>query len=141
MALDKSDVAESEAYQAAAFTADQEHGRWWTPEHIELAAAPARRVAPPRFDVTTASFEFPCALVDARAQTLVEGARREGEPHNLLLWRVALRSALEQISREAAHTPARAACAALFWDRVDEQYRVAVTFEIPSAAGRSPRIH
>lgn len=141
MALDRRDVAGAQAYQAAAFSADQEHGRWWTPEHIELAAAPARRVAPPRFDVTTASFEFPCALVDARAQTLVEGARREGEPHNLSLWRGALRAALEQISRETARTPTRATCAALFWDRVGEQYRVAVTFEIPPVADRSLRIH
>jgi hypothetical protein len=140
VALDKRDVAGTQAHQAAALSADQENGRWWTPEHIELAAAPARRVAPPRFDVTTASFEFPCALVDARAQTLVEGARRAGEPHNLSLWRGALRSALEQISRETAHTPPRAACAALFWDRVGEQYRVAVTFEVPPA-GRSARIH
>lgn len=141
MALDKRDVADAQAFQSAAFTADGEDGRWWTPEHIELAAAPARRVAPPRFDVTTASFEFPSALVEARAQTLVEGARRDGEPHNLSLWRGALRSALEQISREAAHAPARATCAALFWDHVGEQYRVAVTFEIPPLTTRSTHVH
>ncbi|HEX2348322.1 MAG TPA: hypothetical protein VHI51_07800 [Ktedonobacterales bacterium] len=141
MALDKRDVAGAQAYQTASLTSDGDDGRWWTPEHIELAAAPARRVAPPRFDVTTASFEFPSALVEARAQTLVEGARRDGEPHNLSLWRGALRSALEQISREAAHAPARATCAALFWDHVGEQYRVAVTFEIPPLASRSARVH
>jgi hypothetical protein len=130
MALDNRDVASLRAYPGAAFEADHEDGHRWVPERIDLAPAPAQRAAPARFDVVTASFEFPCALIDARARMLVESARRDGERHNISLWRAALRAALEQLSREAAHTPGLATCGALFWDRVGEVYRVAVTFEL-----------
>lgn len=130
MALDNTDVADPQVYPDAAFDAEREDGHWWVPERIDLAPAPAQRTTPARFDVITASFAFPCALIDARAQALVESARRDGERHNISLWRAALRAALEQLAREAAHTPSLATCAALFWDRVDDDYRVAVTFEL-----------
>ena len=130
MALDNRDVAGMRTYPGMALDADFQDGHWWVPERVDLAPASAQRSAPARFDVITASFEFPCALIDARAQTLVESARRDGERHNISLWRAALRAALEQLSREAAHTPSLATCGALFWDRVGAVYRVAVTFEL-----------
>lgn len=129
MALDNRDFGGQDVALGAAQSEGGERAWWWTPGATKMA--PVECVAPTRFDVITASFQFPCALVDARAQALVENARRDGERHSLSLWRTALRDALEQISREAAHTPAGATCAALFFDRVVEEYRVAVTFEAP----------
>ncbi len=129
MALDNRAISGQDARIETPSGARDARHWWWSPEPVRLAHLPARRAAPTRFDVITASFQFPCALVDARAQALVEGARRAGERHSLSLWRTALRDSLEQIAREAAHTPDGASCAALFWERAGEEYRVAVTFE------------
>ena len=139
MALDNRDFGGQDVAFGAAQSEGGERAWWWTPGATKMA--PVERVAPTRFDVITASFQFPCALVDARAQALVENARRDGERHSLSLWRTALRDALEQISREAAHTPAGATCAALFFDRVVEEYRVAVTFEAPQRTARGQARH
>lgn len=139
MALDNRDFSNQETVVSASASQSNERNWWWEPEPVRLEHAPAVR-SNTRFDVITGSFQFPCALVDARAQALVEDARRDGERHSLSLWRSALHAALEQVSREAAHTPAGACCAALFWDRVGEEYRVAVTFELTAQpAGRGPR--
>lgn len=138
MALENRDLADFETLAGTASGERDERSWWWSPEPVRLAHAPVERFAPTRFDVITASFQFPSALVDARAQALVEDARRGGERHSLSLWQAGLRHALEQISREAAHTPAGANCAALFWDRVGDEYHVAVTFEVaPHAASAS----
>ncbi|HZC05940.1 MAG TPA: hypothetical protein VE338_09885 [Ktedonobacterales bacterium] len=140
MALDNRDFGGMDTIVGSAINDSEERAWWWSPEPVRLTPAPAERFEPTRFDVITASFQFPCALVDARAQGLVEGARRDGVRHSLSLWRAALRDALEMISREAAHTPREATCAALFWDRIGEEYRVAVTFESPrTATARRPR--
>jgi hypothetical protein len=139
MALEHRDLGGFELAAGTATGARDEDAWWWSPEPVRLAHAPVERYTPTRFDVITASFQFPCALVDARTQSLVEQARRSGERHALSLWQAALRSALEQISREAAHTPAGASCAALFWDRVGEEYRVAVTFEVAPRSAASAR--
>lgn len=130
MALEHRDLGGFETAAGTATGEGDERNWWWSPEPVRLTHAAVERYAPMRFDVITASFQFPCALVDARAQSLVEQARRNGERHALSLWQAALRHALEQIAREAAHTPAGASCAALFWDRVNDEYRVAVTFEV-----------
>jgi hypothetical protein len=138
VALDNRDISGQDTVISSAVSDSGKRAWWWEPEPVRLAHAPVERFAPTRFDVITASFQFPCALVDARAQALVEGARRDGERHSLSLWRTGLRESLEHISREAAHTPTGAICAALFWDRVGDAYRVAVTFEAPqhTANGR-----
>jgi hypothetical protein len=139
MALEHRDLGGFEL-AAGTSTGERDEGAWWwSPEPARLAHAPVERYAPTRFDVITASFQFPCALVDALAQSLVEQARRKGERHTLSLWQAALRSALERISREAAHTPAGASCAALFWDRIGEEYRVAATFESAPRSAASVR--
>jgi len=130
MAIDERDISSQDTLLS--MSAGESRGRsgWWQPEPVRLERAPTRAAAPTRFDVITASFQFPCALVDARTQALVEAQVREGERHALSLWRTALRDALEQVSRDAAHAPSIATCAALFWDRVGEEYHVAVTFEL-----------
>ena len=139
VALDNRDFSNQETVVSATTSQSGERNGWWEPEPVRLEHAPALR-SKPRFDVITGSFQFPCALIDARAQALVEGARREGERHSLSLWRSALHEALEQIAREAAHTPSGATCAALFWDRVGDEYRVAATFELTAQpAGRGAR--
>lgn len=137
MALDNRDFSNQETLVSASASQSGERNWWWEPEPVRLEHAPALR-STPRFDVITGSFQFPCAMVDARAQSLVEDARRDGERHSLSLWRSALHTALEQVCRAAAHAPSGATCAALFWDRVGEEYRVAVTFELaahPAARG------
>lgn len=139
MALDNRDLGDMDTMVGPAVNADDERAWWWSPEPVRLSPAPAERFEPTRFDVITASFQFPCAMVDARAQALVEDARREGVRHSMSLWQTALQNALELVSRESAHTPREATCAALFWDRVDEEYRVAVTFEIPRRPVAAPR--
>lgn len=131
MALDNRDFNGQEAMMFSGLSESGEQSWRWSPEPVRLESAPATRFAPARFDVVTASFEFPCALIDARAQELVQVAVRQGQRHSLSLWRVALRDSLERTSRDAAHAPEHATCAALFWDRVGDGYRVAVTFELP----------
>ncbi len=139
MALDNRDLGEMDTIVGQAVDAGEERAWWWSPEPVRLSPAPSERFEPTRFDVITASFQFPCAMVDARAQTLVEGARREGVRHSMSLWQSALQHALELVCRETAHTPREATCAALFWDRVDDEYRVAVTFETPRRPAVAPR--
>lgn len=139
MALEHRDSGDFELAAGSA-TGERDEGAWrWSPEPVRLAHAPGERYTPTRFDVITASFQFPCALVDALARSLVEQARRSGERHTLSLWQAGLRSALERISREAAHAPAGASCAALFWDRIGEEYRVAATFEVAPRLAASTR--
>lgn len=130
MALDERDISSQDTLLSASVGGSRGRNWWWEPEPVRLERAPAPSVQPTRFDVITASFQFPCALVDARTQALVESVVRAGERHALSLWRSALREALEQVSRDAAHAPSFATCAALFWDRVGNEYRVAVTFEL-----------
>lgn len=131
MALDNRDFSDQDTLVTSAFGDSGERSWSWTPEPVRLESAPAAQFTPTRFDVVTASFQFPCSLIDARAQALVEHALREGERHSMSLWRAALRESIERTSRDTAHTPDNATCAALFWDRVGDDYRVAVTFELP----------
>lgn len=141
MALDERDVSIQEALLSASDCESGGRSWWWEPEPVRLERVPSLPVTPTRFDVTTGSFVFPCALVDARAQAIVEAAVRGGERHSLAVWRSALRDALEQVSREAAHTPFGATCAALFWDRLGEEYHVAVTFELRAHPNASRARH
>ena len=129
MALNMAQFGEQETLNTSAADGD-ERGRWWTPEPVRLAPTPAAKITPTRFDVITGSFQFPADLVEARAQGLVQQARRSGERHTLSLWESSLRDALEDLAREAAHAPGAAECAALFWERAETEYRVAVTFAL-----------
>ncbi len=129
MALNMAQLSEQETMNTASVSNDG-RSRGWTPEPAHLAPTPATPVTPTRFDVITGSFQFPSDLVEARAQELVELARRTGERHTLSLWETALRDALKALSREAAHAPRGAECAALFWERAQTEYRVAVTFAL-----------
>ncbi len=130
MALDERDISSQETLLSVSVGEILRRNWWWEPEPVRLEHTPSRPVTPTRFDVISGSFQFPCALVDARAQALVEAAVRDGERHSLAVWRSALREALEQVSREAAHAPLVATCAALIWDRIGEEYQVAVMFEV-----------
>ena len=129
MALNMAQFSEQETVITSAENGD-ERGRWWSPEPVRLAPMPAAKATPTRFDVITGSFQFPADLVEARAQGFVQRARRSGERHTLSLWETSLRDALEDLSREAAHAPGAAECAALFWERAESEYRVAVTFGV-----------
>jgi len=129
MALNMAQLSEQETIITSAVSGD-ERGKWWTPEPVRLAPTPASPVSPTRFDVITGSFQFPADLVEARAQELVELARRRGARHTLSLWESSLRDALETLSRQAAHAPGAAECAALFWERAETEYRIAVTFAL-----------
>ena len=130
MALNERDISNQDTLFSLSVDGSRGRNGWWEPEPVRLEHAPSVSSQPTRFDVITASFEFPCALVDARMQALVEESVRAGERHALSLWRSSLRNTLERVSREAAHAPEAATCAALFWGRVGEEYRVAVTFEL-----------
>lgn len=106
--------------------------RWRSPATLRLAATDPGTAnldaTPGRPPVTVASLRLPAALVDARRTELAARARVLGSHHSLRIWRDAHREALIALAREASGIPTGVECAALFWTRDGDLYRVSATF-------------
>lgn len=84
---------------------------------------------------TVAQLAIPAERVQERAAVLVERARSSGRGHSMRLWRMALQTALQELTREASGTPASATCGAFSWEAHGETYKVMATF------GQPPVVH
>jgi hypothetical protein len=100
-----------------------------------MSASAVQDTSTTRYDVVAGSFRFPSDWVDARVSVMVSHACQSGKTHTLSVWRDALKAALEQASREAAHASEDSSCLALFWERVGDEYHVSVTLRTPHTLG------
>ena len=90
-----------------------------------LATVP---VTPADSQTTIANLRFPSDLVHTQAAAYADGARANGAPHSMQLWRDGCREALIRLARAATNTPAQATCEALFWQLEGDDYYISVTF-------------
>jgi hypothetical protein len=116
-------------------TADPRLGALSSPRPVLVPVAdPHAAVSTSGTRMVVANLQLPEALVHARAQVHASGARTQGAPHTMRLWRVAYEQAVLELAREAAQLPAQAPCEALFWGQRGPEFWVSATFSPPAAA-------
>lgn len=125
MGTDGNALLDMQAYMP--FHLSDEHAQSMSRSEQGMSASALQNTSATRYDVVAGSFRFPCDWVDARVSMMVSRACQTGKLHTLSVWRDALKEALEQASREAAHASEDASCLALFWERVGDEYHVSVT--------------